>query len=109
MHWAASDGKIVSLRFFLDHRQDINCQDSNGCTPVVIATQYKQITAVVFLVKNGADLTLRDNNGDNALHWAAYKGYDELCGLLLHFIPRDLDSPDIFGQVLLYNYYYQFK
>ncbi len=99
IHWAASDGKIVSLQFFLDHRQDINAQDANGCSPVVIATQYNQISAVVYLTKNGADLTLRDNNGDTPVHWAAYKGYEELVGLLLHFQPHDLNSEDIFGQV----------
>lgn len=51
IHWAASDGKIKSLKYFLDARQDINALDGNGCTPVVIATQYNQINAVAFLVK----------------------------------------------------------
>lgn len=99
IHWAASDGKIKALRFLLDHRQDINAQDANGCSPVVIATQYNQIAAVTYLVKNGADLTLRDNNGDSPLHWAAYKGFEELVGLLMHFAPHDRDADDVFGQV----------
>ncbi len=101
IHWAASDGKLVSLQFFLDHRQDINAQDGNGCSPVVIATQYNQITAVAYLIKQKCDLTLRDGNGDTALHWAAYKGYEELVGLLMHCQPHHLDTEDIFGQVLL--------
>ncbi len=99
MHWAASDGKIASLQFFLDHRQDINAQDANGCSPVVIATQYNQVSSVIYLTKNGADLTLKDNNGDTPVHWAAYKGFEELVGLLLHFQPHDLNSEDVFGQV----------
>ncbi len=102
IHWAASDGKINSIRFLLDHRQDINAQDANGCTPIVIATQYNQIPAVIYLAKNGADLTLRDSSGDTPLHWAAYKGHEELIGLHLHFSPHDLDSDDTFGQTPLH-------
>ena len=35
-----------------------------------------------------------------ALHWAAYKGHEEMCGLLLHLSPRDLEEADVFGQVI---------
>eukprot|EP01036_Dinobryon_divergens_P024633 gene24633-33102_t len=102
IHWAASDGKIKSLKFFLDSRVDINALDGNGCTPVVTATQYNQVNAVAFFIKSGADMTLRDNNGDSALHWAAYKGYEELCGLLIHCMPQELDFADTFGQTPLH-------
>jgi len=100
IHWAASDGRIQALKFFIDYRQDINAQDANSCTPVAIATQYNQINTVAFLIKNGADMSLRDCNGDSALHWAAYKGYEELCGLLIHCNPQELNFPDKFGQVI---------
>ena len=78
---------------------DVNALDANGCTPLMIATQYNQLVTVLFLIKNGADMTVKDTNGDTALHWAAYKGHNELCGLLLHFAPRDLEVSDTFGQV----------
>ena len=64
VHWAASDGKLLSIKFFFDHRFDINAQDANGCTPVIIASQYNRISTVIYLIKNGADLTLKDVNGD---------------------------------------------
>ena len=99
IHWAASDGKIASIRFLLDHRVDINAQDGNGCTAVTIASQHNQTPCVAFLVKNGADVSLRDMNGDTALHWAAYKGHAELVGLLTHCCPQELDSDDVYGQV----------
>eukprot|EP00597_Dinobryon_sp_UTEXLB2267_P007789 CAMPEP_0170094462 /NCGR_PEP_ID=MMETSP0019_2-20121128/27255_1 /TAXON_ID=98059 /ORGANISM="Dinobryon sp., Strain UTEXLB2267" /LENGTH=574 /DNA_ID=CAMNT_0010315767 /DNA_START=662 /DNA_END=2386 /DNA_ORIENTATION=- len=102
IHWAASDGRIQALKFFIDYRQDINAQDANSCTPVAIATQYNQINTVAFLIKNGADMSLRDCNGDSALHWAAYKGYEELCGLLIHCNPQELNFPDKFGQTPLH-------
>lgn len=102
VHWAASDGKLLSIKFFFDHRFDINAQDANGCTPVIIASQYNRISTVIYLIKNGADLTLKDVNGDTALHWAAYKGHEEMCGLLLHLSPRDLEEADVFGQTPLH-------
>ena len=74
MHWAASDNRLKSLKFLLEHyRQDVNATDANGCTPLIIATQYGHIEAVAYLIKNGADLYAKDYNGDTALHWAAYK------------------------------------
>ena len=99
MHWAASDGKVSSLAFLLEKRQDINAQDANGCTPVVVAAQHDQLDCVIFLIKNGADTTLRDTNGDTALHWGAYKGYTGMVGLLSYLLPQDLDCEDTFGQV----------
>ena len=100
IHWAASEGRISSIHFLLGKRhQDINAQDANGCTPVVIASQHNQLNCVVYLVKNGADMSLKDNNQDTALHWAAYKGYVEMVGLLTSFLPHEIDSDDVFGQV----------
>ena len=99
IHWAASEGKIGSIRFLLDKRVDINCQDSYGCTPLIIAAQHNQATCVAFLSKNGADMTLYDHNGDNALHWAAYTGQMEVVGLLVYLMPQSINAEDSFGQV----------
>jgi len=98
IHWAASDGRIRSIKFLLENRCDINAQDGNGCSPVIIAAQYGRVEAVVYLIKNGADLNQRDVNGDTALHWAAYKGYEEVAGVIAHFCPQFKDLPDNFGQ-----------
>ena len=99
IHWAASDGKLKSVKFLLDNRQDINAQDGNGCSPVIIAAQYGRTEMIVYLVKNGADVNQRDVNGDTALHWAAYKGFEEVAGVLMHLTPQFKDMPDNFGQV----------
>ena len=100
IHWAASEGRTFSINFLLGKRhQDINAQDSNGCTPVIIAAQHNQINCVIYLVKSGADMSLKDNNQDTAMHWAAYKGYVEMVGLLTYFMPNVIDCDDNFGQV----------
>lgn len=102
IHWATSDGKIAAMRFLLQRRVDINAQDGNGCTPVIIAAQHDQAAAVAFLVKNGADMAICDGNGDTALHWAAYKGLVEIVGLLSHACPQALSCDDAFGQTPLH-------
>ena len=102
LHWAASEGRIGALRFLLQHRADINAQDGNRCTAVIIAAQHDQPTAVAFLLKNGADMGIVDKNGDNALHWAAYKGLVEIAGLVSHCCPQALEQTDVFGQTPLH-------
>lgn len=102
IHWAASDGRIGAARFFLEKSQDINVQDANGCTPVIVAAQHNHIACVVFLVQNGADLSILDNNGDSALHWAAYKGHVELIGYLTYVLKHKIESEDAFGQTPLH-------
>jgi len=98
-HWAAGDGCIDALEFFLEHGQNINSQDTDGCSAAVIAAQYDQTNTLIYLAKHGADLTLRDQNGDSCLHWAAYKGHREILEVVLYFVPNELNVTDQFGQV----------
>jgi palmitoyltransferase ZDHHC13/17 len=102
IHWAASDGKTETIKYLLDNQVSINTQDGNGCTPVVIAAQHDRHNCCIFLIKSGADMTLRDNNGDTALHWAAYKGFAQLAGLLSHLCPNAINQADDFGQTPLH-------
>lgn len=99
IHWAASEGKVSSLNFLIDQNVDINVRDSNGCTPLIIATQHNMIPAIIFLIKKGANFDIQDSNGDTALHWAAYKGYLDGVGLLLYYYPHSVDHVDQFKQV----------
>ena len=102
IHWAASDGKLLVLRYLIDHRQDINSLDANGCSPLITAVQHDQANAVVFLLKNHCDTTVKDMNGDTALHWAAYKGFTQLIALLSNEMPQEINSDDEFGQTPLH-------
>eukprot|EP01035_Chromulina_nebulosa_P020159 gene20159-26172_t len=102
IHWAASDGKISILRYLINHTNDMNALDGCGCSPLLIATQHNQINAVIFLTRNGCDATLKDDNGDSCLHWAAYKGLVELTAYLIQLVPYELNNPDNFGQTPLH-------
>jgi ankyrin repeat protein len=85
IHWAASDGKISSIKYLVDNQVDINSLDSNGCSPLTIATQHQQTHAVIWLVKNGADMDIGDTNGDTV---------SSMQGEKLFFVLDDDDEDD---------------
>ena len=102
IHWAASDGKIAAMRYLIENNVDINALDSNGCTPLTIATQHQMVDAAIWLVKNGADMDIGDINGDTAMHWAAYKGFIEIVGAFRYLRPQLTICVDSFGQTPLH-------
>mmetsp|Transcript_21475 Transcript_21475/g.31148 ORF Transcript_21475/g.31148 Transcript_21475/m.31148 type:complete len:564 (-) Transcript_21475:167-1858(-) len=102
IHWAASEGKISSIRFLVNSNVDIDSTDANGCTPLVIAAQHNQIPCVVYLIKSGANVEVADTNGDLCSHWAAYKGNLELLGALAYLRPQDMHAADKYGQTPLH-------
>lgn len=52
----------------------IDAIDNKGCSPLIIASQYGQTMLVAFLIGKKANINAIDKEGDNALHWAAFKG-----------------------------------
>lgn len=60
LHAAAAEGKIESARLLLANKANINAQDRFGMTPLMYAVQANNAPTVLFLLKQGADKTLRD-------------------------------------------------
>lgn len=89
-----NDGSIKSSNIGID------AQDNSGCTPLLIAAQYGHPDLAAFLIRRGANPSAVDSSRDTALHWAAYKGSVEVCGMLLHLLGVEghLDTQDAFGQ-----------
>lgn len=82
----------------------IDAKDASGCTPLLIASQYGHPDLAAFLIRRGANPHAVDSSLDTALHWAAYKGSVEVCGMLLHLlgVEGQLDAQDAFGQTPLH-------
>mmetsp|Transcript_18381 Transcript_18381/g.36848 ORF Transcript_18381/g.36848 Transcript_18381/m.36848 type:complete len:778 (-) Transcript_18381:38-2371(-) len=124
LHWAVTEGAIPLVSMLLQHLQErpsppileasssslmqedenttygIDARDASNCTPLLIAAQYGHPDLAAFLICRGADPKAVDSSRDTALHWAAYKGSVEVCGMLLHMLGVEghLDSQDAFGQ-----------
>jgi ankyrin repeat protein len=68
--WAAELGRISEARFFLDCGCDVNAADRFGSTALHYAVGNQNIQMVELLIKNGANLCLRDMYGYTALQTA---------------------------------------
>ena len=65
----------------------INAQDECGRSALIMAMDQDlaNIDWIEFLVANGIDVNLQDNNGDTALDLAKYNGNEEAIALLLKY------------------------
>jgi len=112
-HLAVIGGHFTTLHLLLTRGvADVLARDKQQCTPLVVAAQYGELMCAHLLIRSGADVHAVDENGDNALHWVAYKGHYEFVELLVNGIgqpPKDqtaeshakaIDSADNFGQTV---------
>lgn len=74
IHWAAVNGCIAVVDLLVKAGVSLDVEDQKGCTPLITAAQYGQTALCCYLIGKGAKVHLCDLEGDNALHWAAFKG-----------------------------------
>ncbi|XP_073228579.1 protein fem-1 homolog B-like [Porites lutea] len=74
------------LSCLIEHGGDVNCRAyDNWQTPLMIAAKRGQMKVVTFLTEHGADLDLRDEDDQTALHYAVC-GSDVSCEILSYLI-----------------------
>ena len=71
------------LAYLISHGADINCQDKRGETPTNIALMNDNPSGAELLLQNGANPSLRDKWGNNALMRAAHYCPDSVFHMLL--------------------------
>lgn len=71
---AARNGDNPVIREFVTANYDLNAQDANGYTPVILAAYHGHSDTLALLLKHGADPCLRDKRGNSALMGAIFKG-----------------------------------
>jgi hypothetical protein len=74
MEEACQGGDVESNNSLLDEGKSVNCLDSDGLTPIMLALKYCHIEAVIMLAGRGADLSRITNGGWNMLHFATLGG-----------------------------------
>lgn len=75
LHYAACYGTPKIIQFCIDQSPDIDLQDGNGKTALLLAVEYQNLTSAKALVKNGANQEVKDFAGNNPIHLAV-KNHD---------------------------------
>jgi len=102
---AASYGYHDVIPLFAAHKQLLNAKDKYGSTPLMLAAR-GHLKACEALLKAGADPSITDNEGKNALAYATQspKGYDDkIIKLLAPFCidPKSLEERNAIGNTPL--------
>ncbi|XP_026052238.1 histone-lysine N-methyltransferase EHMT1-like isoform X3 [Carassius auratus] len=78
LHLAAKTGHFSIVQHLLS-----TGIDDGGWTAMIWATEYKHVDQVKLLLSKGADINIRDKEGNICLHWAAFSGCLEIAEILL--------------------------
>ena len=70
LHYAASSAALPMLRLLIDKHAYIDAESPNGTTPLMMAAMYGTGAAVDFLLQEGADAQLKNQQGLTALQFA---------------------------------------
>jgi ankyrin repeat protein len=73
LHYAASKGHIAMMRLLIDNDAYIDAESPNGTTPLMMAAYYASPSAVKLMLEEGADPTLKNQDGMTALDLAIAK------------------------------------
>ena len=70
LHYAATNGHLEIMNLLLENHAYIDAESPNKTTPLMMAAQYGTASAVKLLLEAGADATLRNELGLNAIDFA---------------------------------------
>lgn len=83
IHDAAKVGDLARVQRLIVDGVDVNGNDINDETPLIIASLEGQGEVASYLLQRGANIQAKNARGLSALHAAAYNGHHEIVTLLL--------------------------
>jgi ankyrin repeat protein len=96
---------IVIMYLILKHHPDVNALDNNGSIALHLAisdaNSWYARRAVGLLLEHGANINLRNGQGQTALHSASLRGYPNIIHLILNH-GADVDAQDNDGSTPLH-------
>ena len=67
---------MSTVKRLIDLGEDVN-QKSLGMTPTMFAARYNKVEVLFLLLKNGADLTMKSNQGFSVKRYAEWSNAEE--------------------------------
>ncbi|XP_046365595.2 ankyrin repeat and KH domain-containing protein 1-like [Haliotis rufescens] len=94
LHEACRKGYLGRVRRILSRRLvDVNGRDEkHGRTPLMVAAHKGHRRVFDFLIRNGADVSQVDDDGNNILHWACRGGHMDMVRYVLKQYSVDINS-----------------
>ncbi|KYQ91235.1 hypothetical protein DLAC_08164 [Tieghemostelium lacteum] len=83
LHWAALEGKTLSVSCLLSNKADPNDKDNNGETPLYLAALKGSSQCLLSLINSRGQVNLQTNNGNTPLHIAIMNQNVECVELLI--------------------------
>nr|XP_006816194.1 PREDICTED: ankyrin-1-like [Saccoglossus kowalevskii] len=93
---------VIVTGMLLKAEADVNFTGSDGVTPLMGAIECEDQTKVKFLVRNGAKILTKDNNGRIALHRTAANSNPKCAEYLLDKDPSSVNTADNCGITTLH-------
>jgi ankyrin repeat protein len=81
--WAAGQGNENTVYLLLSYNADINAQDKQGTTALMEAVTVRSVEAVRELINRGANQSIKNNNGKQAIDIANKHRNDKIRSLLI--------------------------
>ncbi|KAF8382597.1 hypothetical protein PRIPAC_71739, partial [Pristionchus pacificus] len=82
LHWAAQFNNLDVMKVLIDHRSDVNCVDTENCTPLHLAVQRGSESAARMLLEAQASTIIPNGLGATPLAIAQEKGIQSLIELI---------------------------
>jgi len=83
LHSSAKSGEYANVEILVEKGVDVNAQDNDGDTALMIAVREGHTEVVKLLIEVGADVNAQDSDGDTALMTASRGGYLDVVQLLI--------------------------
>ena len=80
---ASQGGHCDVVQLLATKGAKLNMQAHNGFTPIIMALSQGKKEAAMLLIELGADTSIRDNSGKDAMDWACVMGNDDIVSRLL--------------------------
>lgn len=92
------------MDILLSHGADINAQDVDGMTALMTATRYGHVEIVKTLLRNHADIAVKNAYGSDAFQIAKALNHDVLVDLLRPFLDpaySDYGNVNVFAPLMV--------